>query len=180
MDTTQWIIVAVAAAIVIIVVLLIVTAASRRRRRNRLQDRFGPEYDRTLEGSKRRNAERELADRAERRDKLDIRPLSNAARDRYTEQWQDVQARFVDRPETSVNQADELIRQVMEERGYPVDDFDERADMVSADHPDVVDRYRDAHAIAQRNEHREASTEDLRRAVVEYRSLFEALVETSS
>jgi septation ring formation regulator EzrA len=178
-DSTQWIILAVVIAIVVIA-LLVIAAVMRRRRSHQLQNRFGPEYDRALEGNKRRNAERDLADRADRRDELDIRPLSNAARQRYTEQWQDVQARFVDRPESSVNEADDLIRQVMEERGYPVDDFDERANLVSVDHPDVVDRYRDAHSIAQRNESREASTEDLRRAVVEYRSLFEALVETGS
>jgi hypothetical protein len=178
-DTTEWIIVAVVAA-VIIIALLLIAAAMRRRRRHRLQDRFGPEYDRAIESDKRRRAERELAERAERRDQLDIRPLSEPARERYTRQWNDVQARFVDRPESSVNEADELIRQVMEERGYPVDDFDEQADLVSVDHPDVVDRYRDAHSIAERSQTREASTEDLRRAVVQYRSLFEQLVETGS
>jgi hypothetical protein len=178
-DTTEWIIVAVVAAVIIIAVLLI-AAAMRRRRRHQLRDRFGPEYDRAVEGNKRRKAERELSERADRRDQLDIRPLSNAARERYTREWNDVQSRFVDRPESSVHQADDLIRQLMEERGYPVDDFDERANLVSVDHPDVVDRYRDAHAIAEKNQHREASTEDLRRAVVEYRSLFEVLVETGS
>jgi hypothetical protein len=175
MDTAVWIVIAVAAVVIVLIVLM---SWLRARRRHTLRDRFGPEYDRALEThDRRRGAERDLAERAKQRDELDIRPLSAAARERFAGRWSDVQASFVDQPRTAVGQADELVRQVMHERGYPVDDFGGRADLVSVDYPQIVDNYREAHDIAERNRRGDGSTEELRRAVVLYRSLFDQLLE---
>jgi hypothetical protein len=181
MDTAAWIILGIAIAIVLVMSLLVVLRSrSRRRRRGRLQDRFGPEYDRAVDHDRRSRAERVLEDRAERRDRLDIRPLSTAARTRYVERWHDVQAEFVDRPQASVSRADELVREVMAERGYPVDDADERTDLLSVDYPELVEHYRAARDLARRNDRRQASTEELRNAVVHCRWLFEALLEEAT
>ena len=174
MDTLIWIIIAVA---VIVVLVLAAMAWSNRRRRRHLQDRFGSEYDRTVEGAeRRRQAERELREREERHDELDLRPLSDASRQRYTEQWHEMQSGFVDRPQVAVADADRLITDLMRERGYPVDDFDTRSELVSVDHPDVVENYRTAHSIAKRNVEGRTSTEDLRQAVISYRALFEEML----
>ena len=142
-----------------------------------LQDRFGPEYDRTVEGAdRRREAERELREREARHDELELRPLSEASRQRYTQQWSEMQSGFVDRPQVAVADADRLITDLMRERGYPVDDFDTRSELVSVDHPDVVENYRTAHGIAARNVEGRTSTEDLRQAVISYRALFEEML----
>lgn len=172
----------IALIVVIVVVVALLAAAAwyvtRRQRTRRLSERFGPEYDRAVEGAdSRREAEAELTERERRRQELDIVPLSEEARARYAEQWQGVQQRFVDAPAESVMEADVLVMQVMRDRGYPVDDFDTRAADVSVDHPDVVEHYRSAHVIAGRSRAGEAGTEDLRQAVVHYRALFEALLE---
>jgi hypothetical protein len=167
-------------AILVVLVLLVVLAlvAGRQRRSRRLRDKFGPEYDRTVaEAGDRREAEATLQERTERRQRLDIVPLDPAARDRYVEAWRQTQARFVDEPAEATREADRLITELMRERGYPVEDFEQRAADVSVDHPQVVDDYRAAHAIAAANERSEASTEDLRQALVHYRSLFEELLE---
>jgi hypothetical protein len=154
-----------------------VAAAASRRRRHHLQDRFGPEYDRTVEGAeRRRHAERELREREERHDELQLHPLSEASRQRYTQQWQEMQSGFVDRPQVAVADADRLITDLMRERGYPVDDFETRSDLVSVDHPDVVENYRTAHGIAVRTVEGRTSTEDLRQAVISYRALFEEML----
>jgi hypothetical protein len=176
MDTWVWILIAVAA---IVVIGLAAAALSRKRRSDHLQERFGPEYERTVgEAESRRDAERELADREKRHDELDIVPLSDGARTRYAGRWQDVQARFVDDPEGAVHEADALVQQVMAERGYPVDDdFERRAADVSVDHPDVVENFREAHGLLTRYDHGEGGTEALRRAMVHYRSLFDELLE---
>jgi hypothetical protein len=177
MSTTTWIVVAIVAVIVLAVMAIAVAAA--RRRRQRLQDRFGTEYDRTLErADKRRDAERDLRGRIDLRDELDIRPLSPAARDRYAEQWQRTQTRFVDQPAVVVMEADSLVTDVMRERGYPVDNWEQREALVSVDHPQVVDDYRVAHDVAGRSRANDASTDDLREAFLRYRSLFEALLAT--
>ena len=160
---------------VIIVVALVVWQAMTARRTRTLQQRFGPEYDRTLDRADgRREAEADLAARAKRRDELDIRPLPTASRDRYVEQWQHVQARFVDDPRGAVQDADTLIQSVMRERGYPVDDFDQRAADVSVDHPQVVENYRNGHRLAS------GDTEAQRQAMVHYRALFDELVDETS
>ena len=171
------------AIIVAIVVLLAIGAAvatigKRRRKSKQLKERFGPEYDRALEqhGDK-KEAESRLKQREERREGLDIRPLEPEQRERYAGEWRNVQARFVDEPQQAVRESDHLVKEVMRQRGYPVDDFDQRADDISVDHPHVVDNYRSAGAIAERNERGEASTEDLRQATVHYRALFEELLE---
>ena len=167
-------------AIVVVIILLALLAffAGRQRRSRRLQDKFGPEYDRTVEqAGDRRAAEAELRERAERRAELNIVPLEPEARTRYIEAWRNTQAQFVDEPVEATREADRLITSVMRDRGYPVDDFEQRAADISVDHPQVVDDYRAAHAIAAANDRAEASTEDLRQALVHYRSLFEELLE---
>jgi len=170
------------AVIVLVILVLAVVAAfivvQRNRRRAQLQERFGPEYDRTVsETGNRREAEQHLAAVAHKRDKLEIRDLEPRQRAQFVEQWELVQARFVDEPAAAVDGAELLITTVMRERGYPVEDFEEQADLVAADHPDVVDHYRAAHTSHER--HRSAGgagTEDLRQAFVHYRSLFDSLV----
>jgi hypothetical protein len=174
MDTIVWIIIAVA---VVLVVVVAVAALTARRRRHHLQERFGSEYDRTVEGAdRRREAERELREREARHDELELRPLSDASRQRYSQQWQEMQSGFVDRPQVAVADADRLITDLMRERGYPVDDFDTRSELVSVDHPDVVENYRTAHGIAKRTVEGRTSTEDLRQAVISYRALFEEML----
>jgi FtsZ-interacting cell division protein ZipA len=167
-------------AILIVVALLVVLAlfAGRQRRSRKLRDQFGPEYDRTVaETGDRKEAESRLQERTERRQQLDIVPLDPADRNRYVEAWRQTQARFVDEPAEATREADRLITDVMRKRGYPIDDFEQRAADISVDHPQVVDDYRAAQAIAAANERGEASTEDLRQALVHYRSLFEDLLE---
>jgi hypothetical protein len=167
-------------AILVVLVLLALLAffAGRQRRSRRLQDKFGPEYERTVEhAGDRRAAEAELLERAERRQRLDIVPLDPEARTRYLEAWRNTQAQFVDEPAEATREADRLVTSVMRDRGYPVDDFEQRAADISVDHPQVVDDYRAAHAIAAANDRSEANTEDLRQALVHYRSLFEELLE---
>jgi hypothetical protein len=174
MDTWVWIVIAAA---VVVVLALVVWGMTRRHRTHHLQGRFGPEYDRTVDGAdSRRAAEHDLRDREHQRDAIELRPLSVAARDRYQAQWTDVQTRFVDRPSVATGEADELITDLMRERGYPVDDFEARSGLVSVDHPDVVEHYRFAHEVSRRNVEGRADTEDLRRALIAYRSLFDELL----
>ena len=175
MDAWVWVVIAIAA---VIVVALIVATRERRRRSEALQERFGPEYDRTVdEAGGRRDAERELREREERREELDVQPLSAAARERYTTEWQGVQARFVDDPQGAVRSADRLVQQAMGERGYHVDeDFDQRAADLSVDHPAVVQSFREGHGLWLRYDRGEGSTEELRRAMMHYRSVFDELL----
>jgi hypothetical protein len=172
-----WLAVLIVVAVVVIVGLVIWRGLAARRT-SKLQERFGPEYDRTAKdmGSK-RQAEAELAAREERRDQLDIRPLPSEARRRYLDQWQGVQAQFVDAPAAAVSAADGLVSAVMSDRGYPMDDFEQRTAHVSVDHPQVVENYRAAHAISTRAAGGKATTEDLRQAMQHYRALFEELLE---
>ena len=175
MTQTAWIVVAIA-----VVALLIVAAAilsSRRRRSAHLKDRFGSEYDRTVEAKgDRSKAEADLAEREKRVEKLDIRPLETTERRDFIDRWTEVQARFVDDPARAVAFADALLGDVMKARGYPVSDFEQRAGDISVDHPVVVEHYHKAHEIAVRHGRGEASTEDLRQAMIHYRSLFDNLV----
>ena len=170
-------------AIVIAVAVLVVAGIAiwlfiRKRRTNRLHTQFGgAEYTRAVkEGGSRRKAEGMLDKRAERVEGLHIRPLAPGDRTRFVESWGKVQARFVDSPGGSVSEADQLLGDVMSKRGYPVSDFEQRAADISVNHPLVLENYRKAHEIALRQAPREASTEDLRQAMVHYRTLFEALV----
>jgi hypothetical protein len=173
---------AVIIAVIVIAALAIIFAAvgaARAKRRRHLQDRFGPEYDRTVEGAdRRRDAERDLREREQAHDELDLRDLSAAERARYKEQWDTVQSSFVDRPETAVRDADLLVGRVMRDRGYPVDDFEQKADLVSVDHPEVVTHYRHAHRVSEQSTHGDVSTEDQREAFVHYRALFDELLDT--
>ena len=148
-----------------------------KRRSDHLRSRFGSEYDRQVEekGS-RSKAESDLAERERRVSKLTIQPLSPADQDRFLERWTKVQATFVDDPERSVDYADALLAEVMGARGYPVSDFEQRAGDISVDHPNVVQHYRAGHDIAVRHSRGEASTDDLRQALIHYRALFEELV----
>jgi FtsZ-interacting cell division protein ZipA len=174
MDTWIWIVIAIGAAVLIGA---LAYAAWTTRRTKTLKERFGPEYDRVSEeADSRRDAEAELLERAKRREELEIRPLEPDARERYLIRWEEVQARFVDDPEEAVESADELIQAVMRERGYPIDDFEQRAADLSVDHPEVVGHYRSAHAIATDDDSGEARTEDLRRAMMHYRALFEEVL----
>jgi hypothetical protein len=176
MPSWVWVLIAIAA---VGVVALIVWSALRSRRTRTLREGFGPEYDRTVaDAPSKREAEAELAERQKRREQLDIKPLSPEARDRYVESWRVTQAEFVDDPPAAIAKADVLIQQVMRERGYPVEDFEQRSADVSVDHPEVVNNYRAAHGISVAHERDKASTEDLRQAMVHYRSLFAELLET--
>ena len=180
MDALWWIVIAVAA---LIVLALIAWAVARRRRSSQLHDRFGPEYERTVEqADSRRDAERQLREREQRHEDLDIRPLPDAARRRYADEWQRVQARFVDDPEGAVGEADRLVRQVLDDRGYPSeDDWEQRAADVSVDYPEVVENYREGHGLWHRYRSSEGEgkgdTEDLRQAMTRFRRLFDELLE---
>src|SRR3954449_7251568 len=175
MSTWVWIVIA---AVVVVVLVAIVWSALRAKRRRQLQDTFGREYDRTVEqAGGRRAAEQELLDRKKQHEQLDIRPVWPESRDRYVRRWQATQARFVDDPPAAVAEADQLVQEVMQERGYPTKDFERRVSDISIDHPDVVEKYRNAHGIAQATERGEASTEDMRHSVRHYRALFAQLLE---
>lgn len=169
--------------IVLIVVVIAVAAALvyvyvRNRRTAALRQHFGPEYGRAVRehGSERR-AETVLVEREKRVQKFHIRELGAEERERFISLWRAVQARFVDDPKGSVTHADDLVLQVMQARGYPMSDFEQRAADISVDHPRVVDNYRAAHLIVLRHRKGEAATEDLRNAMIYYRSLFEELLE---
>jgi hypothetical protein len=177
MPTWAWILIVIAVAAL---AALLAVVALTRRRTARLQQRFGPEYDRTVQQRGRRDAEAELSSRVERRERLEIRPLSSDARERYLESWTRVQKAFVDDPAGAVTSADQLIVSVMSDRGYPMDEFERRAADISVDHPQVVERYRSAHGIAQKNSDGKATTEDLRQAIKHYRALFDELLEPAA
>jgi hypothetical protein len=171
-------------AIVIIVATVVVVAGIgiwlfiRKRRTERLRTRFGgAEYDRALqEGGNRRHAEAGLDKRTDRVESLHIQPLGPGDRARFVESWRRAQARFVDGPGGAVTEADQLLGDVMSTRGYPVSDFGQRVADISVDYPLVLENYRSAHAIAVRQTQGQASTEELRQAMIHYRTLFEELV----
>jgi hypothetical protein len=173
MDTQlMWVI---AAAVVVFVILALF--AVRRRRSERLRQRFGPEYERTVrEAGDVRKAEAALDARAARVKRLHIHPLSAEDAHQFSEGWRLVQARFVDDPRGAVTQADQLVGEVMRARGYPVGEFEQRVEDISVDHPSVVMNYRAARAIADAHVRGQASTEDLRQAMVHYRALFAELL----
>lgn len=174
--TTTGIVIIICAAIVIAVLAIVF---ARRRRSQQLRSHFGPEYQHAVrEYGGQSKAEEALLARQKRREKLHIHSLSDVEKEHFSSQWHDVQARFVDDPDGSIHQADTLVSDVMKARGYPMAEFEHRAEDLSVDHPMVVKNYRAAHEIALRQEHGEASTEDLRQGLVYYRDLFDDLLES--
>ena len=170
----------IAAAVIVIIALLAwLYMRNRRSKTAGLRQKFGPEYDRAVltHGSERK-AEAKLADRKERVEKLNLRELDRVESEKFSRQWESVQSRFVDSTKGAVAEADDLVSSVMKARGYPVSDFDQRTADISVDHPRVVENYRSAHNIALRLGRGEASTEDLRTAMIHYRSLFDELVQS--
>jgi hypothetical protein len=169
----MWIIAAVVIAVVVVGALVV----ARGRRSAQLRQRFGPEYERTLrETGDVRKTDAALQARAARVERLHIRPLSAEDAQRFTERWRLVQAQFVDDPKTAVTEADRLVGEVMHARGYPVGAFEQRVEDISVDHPDVVMNYRAARTIAESHARGEATTEDLRQAMVHYRALYADLL----
>jgi hypothetical protein len=151
---------------------------TRKQQSDRLIQRFGPEYGRAVdELGSRSKAEEELTAREKRVQKLRIVPLAPAEAHRFSQDWKTLQGRFVDNPKGVLVEADLLVRELMEKRGYPMGDFESRAADISVDHPAVVDHYRQAQAIAMRDRRGEADTEELRKAIVHYRALFDELLE---
>lgn len=151
---------------------------SRKQQSKRLEQRFGPEYERTVHRhGDVAKAEAELRERQKRVEKLHIVPLAPADAAHFSQAWRGLQARFIDDPKGTLAEADRLVRELMLRRGYPMGDFEHRAADISVHHPAVVEHYRAAHAIALRDDRGEADTEDLRRAVVHYRALFDELLE---
>lgn len=177
MDQNRVMVVIAVIVIAVIVAAVIAFLTSRKRRSQQLRERFGPEYDRVVrqEGDARK-AEGVLQFREKRREKFNIRPLSAADRSSFAVRWNEVQARFVDDPRGAVTVADSLVTDVMQVRGYPIGEFDQRAADLSVDYPLIVDNYRAAHDIAARHSAGKATTEDLRQAMVHYRALFQELL----
>src|SRR5437762_1029535 len=175
-DTLTWIV--LAGVLVVAVIALAAWLYYQKKQSRNLQKRFGPEYSRTVhELGSRTKAESELKARQKRVEHLNIVPLQPAEAARFSQAWKVLQRRFVDNPKGVVVQADRLVRELMLKRGYPMGDFERRSADISVDHPSVVDHYRAAQAIALRDERGEATTEDLRKAVVHYRALFNELLE---
>lgn len=172
-------------AILLLVLIVVVIAVGavlfwQRRRSAELQKRFGPEYQRAVgQFGDQRKAEAELTAREKRVRSLEIRPLKPEEQERFGDAWKQAQTRFVDEPSQAAADADILVKELMQARGYPMGDFEQRAANISVDHPNVVNNYRAAREIALRNNAGKATTEDIRQAMVHYRSLFEELLETA-
>ncbi|APE25377.1 MULTISPECIES: hypothetical protein [Streptomyces] len=170
-------ILAIVIPVAVLILLIVAAFALDRRRRRRLRERFGPEYDRTVdEAGSRRAAERDLGEREKRHDSLDIKPLPDDVRERYLREWQGVQEQFVDRPETAVHDADRLVSVLMRERGYPTEDFEQQTRDLSVEHGRALEHYREAHEIDRLTTSHRATTEQLRGAMVHYRALFDELL----
>ena len=177
MDTTTLIIAVV--LVVAIVGVLLAMSSARRGRAERLRAELGPEYDRTVQAmGGEKKAQTELDQQRKRVEALNIRPLSASERERYLADWAAVQSKFVDEPGQAIVDADRLIMQVMQTRAYPVSDFEQRAADISVNYPVLVTNYRAAREIAVKNELHQADTEELRQAMIHYRSLFEELLGT--
>jgi type II secretory pathway pseudopilin PulG len=179
MPSWGWILIAILVVVAVLAIIVAARATSSRKRSEGLKERFGPEYERVVDDAgDQRAAESELAAREKNRKKLDIVPLPIESAERYADEWRAVQTAFIDSPAVAVGDADRLVNEVMRERGYPVDDFDQRAADISVDHPKVVESYRAAHTIYLSQEHGDIGTEDQREAFVHYRALFEKLLDT--
>ena len=181
---TEGIITIVVAVVLVLIVAAVALSVYRKKQTDQLRNDFGDEYDRAVElGGDRRSAETELRERRKMHDSLDIRPLTTLEAGGFASRWQDVQARFVDDPDTAVADADDLVADVMRTRGYDLDNLDQDTDgrdvidLVSVDHPDVVQQYREGHDLYRRSLTGDGGTEDLRQAMMRFRTLFEALVD---
>ena len=173
MSPTQIVVLIIIVAVIVAVALL----ARRQLRRRSLQKTFGPEYDRVVaEQDNRTAAERELRDRERRHAELQLTPLSTQSTAQYSAAWEEVQIRFVDAPDEAVGTADELVTRLIAERGYPTGNYDDQLAHLSVRHAQTLQHYRGAHEISQRSERGEATTEDLRQALVHYRALFADLL----
>jgi hypothetical protein len=189
MSTTEWVILAIVIGVLAILAIAGV-AYARSRRRAGLRERFGPEYDRTVSDvGSRREAEHELRGREERYSSLDIRPLTEASRAKYTEDWDQAERLFVEDPELAARQADRIVRIVLDERGYPNDDLDTQTAAVSVEHPRAVQRYRHGHDLVhanggdnggKKNTDGDDRTENLRKAMVDFRAVLVEMVEPES
>lgn len=179
--STMYVVVLAVALLLLIGGAVLWRRVSRRRRSVRLQDLFGPEYERAVSAAGgERKGQRELEERQKHVAALSIRPLSTSERERSLADWTSVQSRFVDEPGQAIVDADRLIMEVMQLRAYPVAEFEQRAADISVGYPALVSNYRAARAIAIKNEQHQADTEELRQALIHYRSLFEELVETEA
>ena len=174
-------VVLVVAVVVVVAVAVLAFLLLRQKKRTGLRQQFGPEYDRTVEESdSRRDAERDLQQRAQRRNELDVRPLDPRRRDMFATEWRVTQEDFVDRPGEAVRAAHALVEQVIRERGYPVEDSEQITRDLSVDHAHVISEYRSARQISELSERNQATTEQLRQAMVHYRSLFAELLDDDS
>jgi hypothetical protein len=179
MPVWSWFFIAAAVLIAFTLALIAVLSVTGRKRTERLKKHFGPEYERAVGAAgDQRAGEQELVARERKREKLDLVVLSPEAHAKYAEHWRTVQTAFVDNPSRAVGDADRLVTQVMRERGYPIDDFDQRASDISVDHPDMVEHYRTAHTLHLAQENGDIGTEAQRQAFVHYRALFEQLLGT--
>jgi hypothetical protein len=177
---TNWILLA-GGLVILMAAIVALFVSVRQKKSQRLQRRFGPEYGRAVEEmGNRTKAESELEAREKRVGQLTITPLSPSGAARFTQAWTAMQGRFIDNPKGVVAEADRLVRELMLKRGYPMGDFERRAADISVDHPAVVENYRAAQSIAVRDERGEADTEELRKAVVHYRTLFDELLQISA
>ena len=167
------------AAVVLLLGLAAWVYMSRRRRVN-LRERFGPEYERTVQAVGPARADAVLGERAQRVSRFNLHKLTQDQADAFAREWRRIQSRFVDDPADAVAEADQLVTQVMTARGYPLEDFDQRADDLSVDHPVVVQNYRTARTLALRRQRGEAGTEEMRQAVVNYRALVDELLEVDA
>ncbi|GLZ52575.1 hypothetical protein Acsp07_21920 [Actinomycetospora sp. NBRC 106378] len=176
-DGTVLTIVIVAVVVIVLGVVLILVARYRARATTAsLRSRFGDEYDRVVEQYGKRDGEKELRARLKRRQELELRDLGADERDRYARAWESAQSTFVENPPTGLRDADLLVQQVMRDRGYPSERFEEREKLVSVDYPDLVEHFRSAHAVAVADEQADQSLEDRRQAMVDHRYLFDALL----
>ena len=173
MSTTEWVILAIVVGVLAIAAIAVMSY-TRSRRTMALRSRFGPEYDRTLgESGSRRDAERELRAREEQYGSMEIHPLSDESRQRFVEEWNRAERMFVDDPELAAREADRIVREVLDERGYPSDDLDTRTAAVSVEHPKAVQRYRHGHDMVVSNgSPPQERTENLRKAMVDFRVVF--------
>jgi FtsZ-interacting cell division protein ZipA len=177
MSNITLIIVVVIAVVVVVTIVIVGYQKARQRRTAQLREQYGPEYDRAVDlADSQYEAESELRGRSKRHEQLGLRSLDTSERENFERCWSDIQGQFVDDPSTAVRNADLLVVEVMSARGYPVEDFDQRANHLSVRYPEGTQRYREARRIAQANEHGTVDTEDLRQAVTSYRSMVLALL----